>query len=59
MATVLTDERWRWARGPVVSAGLYQGETYDARLAVSGDKAPLPVLAAVEKALADLPAHDR
>ncbi|WP_322658134.1 alpha-L-rhamnosidase [Streptomyces justiciae] len=32
--TVTTDERWRWAPGPVVSAGLYQGETYDARLAV-------------------------
>ncbi|MEU6914280.1 family 78 glycoside hydrolase catalytic domain [Streptomyces olindensis] len=34
--TVLTDERWHWARAPVVSAGLYQGETYDARLAVPG-----------------------
>ena len=30
--TFLTDERWRWQRGPVVSASLYQGETYDARL---------------------------
>ncbi|UQS24765.1 glycoside hydrolase family 78 protein [Amycolatopsis thermalba] len=29
--TVTTGEHWRWARGPVVSASLYQGETYDAR----------------------------
>ncbi|MFD7776470.1 family 78 glycoside hydrolase catalytic domain [Streptomyces sp. NPDC059753] len=30
--TVVTDEGWRWAPGPVVSASLYQGETFDARL---------------------------
>ncbi|WP_208614700.1 alpha-L-rhamnosidase N-terminal domain-containing protein [Streptomyces regalis] len=28
--TVATDEGWRWSGGPVVSASLYQGETYDA-----------------------------
>ncbi|MCI2419501.1 glycoside hydrolase family 78 protein [Saccharopolyspora sp. K220] len=31
-ATVATGEDWRWARGPVVAASIYQGETYDARL---------------------------
>ncbi|MEU9191164.1 family 78 glycoside hydrolase catalytic domain [Streptomyces sp. NPDC048484] len=40
MDTVVTDEGWRWSRGPVVSASLYQGETYDARLAVPGWSAP-------------------
>ncbi|MGI5423507.1 family 78 glycoside hydrolase catalytic domain [Streptomyces sp. CA-179760] len=39
--TVITDERWRWTRAPVVSASLYQGETYDARLAVPGWSGPV------------------
>ena len=35
--TVLgTDESWLAGRGPVLSADLYNGETYDARLAASG-----------------------
>jgi alpha-L-rhamnosidase len=29
--TITTDEHWRWSPGPVVSASIYQGETYDAR----------------------------
>ncbi|MEV0070889.1 family 78 glycoside hydrolase catalytic domain [Amycolatopsis sp. NPDC050768] len=49
--TVITDEDWRWSFGPVVSAGIYQGETYDARLcepgwassAAEGDDAWSPV----------------
>ncbi|MPY47377.1 family 78 glycoside hydrolase catalytic domain [Streptomyces acidicola] len=38
--TVLTDERWRWSPGPVVSASLYQGEHYDARLRMPGWSGP-------------------
>ncbi|MEW2403878.1 family 78 glycoside hydrolase catalytic domain [Streptomyces sp. NPDC046862] len=38
--TVVTDEDWRWSRGPVVSASLYQGETYDARLEIPDWSAP-------------------
>ncbi|WP_262704013.1 MULTISPECIES: alpha-L-rhamnosidase [Streptomyces] len=38
--TVRTDERWRWSRGPVVSASLYQGETYDARMDIPQWSAP-------------------
>ncbi|MGN7251701.1 family 78 glycoside hydrolase catalytic domain [Arthrobacter sp. SAFR-014] len=35
--TVLgTDDSWLAGRGPVVAAGLYEGETYDARLADAG-----------------------
>ncbi|MDA2809967.1 family 78 glycoside hydrolase catalytic domain [Nocardiopsis sp. RSe5-2] len=30
--SVATGDGWRWARGPVVEAGIYQGEAYDARL---------------------------
>jgi alpha-L-rhamnosidase len=29
--TITTGEQWRHARGPVVAASIYQGETYDAR----------------------------
>ncbi|MFE7794782.1 family 78 glycoside hydrolase catalytic domain [Streptomyces sp. NPDC057460] len=39
-ATVITDDRWRWTRAPVLSASLYQGEEYDARLAVPGWDSP-------------------
>ncbi|GGZ41433.1 alpha-L-rhamnosidase [Streptomyces bluensis] len=38
--TVLTDERWRWSPGPVVSASLYQGENYDARRHMPGWSGP-------------------
>ncbi|MET8418162.1 family 78 glycoside hydrolase catalytic domain [Streptomyces sp. NPDC005134] len=38
--TVITDERWRWTRAPVVSASLYQGEIYDARLQTPGWSSP-------------------
>lgn len=33
LETVATDASWRAAHGPHLSAGLYDGETYDARLA--------------------------
>ncbi|MCU1367988.1 MAG: alpha-L-rhamnosidase, partial [Ilumatobacteraceae bacterium] len=33
---IVTDEQWRTATGPILSADLYQGETYDARLAMDG-----------------------
>ena len=29
---IITDESWRTATGPIVESGLYDGETYDARL---------------------------
>jgi alpha-L-rhamnosidase len=32
----VTDEQWRTTTGPFLSADLYQGETYDARLAFDG-----------------------
>ncbi|MET8983141.1 family 78 glycoside hydrolase catalytic domain [Streptomyces sp. NPDC004539] len=38
--TVVTDGSWAWSTGPVVSASLYQGETYDARLERPGWSAP-------------------
>ncbi|ELP63023.1 family 78 glycoside hydrolase catalytic domain [Streptomyces turgidiscabies] len=38
--TVTTDESWTWSRGPVVSASLYRGETYDARLDLPGWSTP-------------------
>ncbi|WP_062352853.1 glycoside hydrolase family 78 protein [Herbidospora yilanensis] len=38
--TVTTDERWRSAPGPVVSAGLYDGEHYDARRLPPGWSSP-------------------
>ncbi|MBF4459876.1 alpha-L-rhamnosidase [Pseudoclavibacter sp. VKM Ac-2867] len=31
-----TDESWRSSTSPIITADLYQGETFDARLAVSG-----------------------
>ena len=33
---VVTDERWRASTGPILSSGLYDGETYDARLEQPG-----------------------
>lgn len=33
-------DRWRWREGPVVAAGLYEGEKYDARLLPAGWDAP-------------------
>lgn len=38
--TVVTDEGWRWTRGPVLSASLYQGETCDARSDIPGWSPP-------------------
>jgi alpha-L-rhamnosidase len=29
---IVTDESWRAARGPILASGIYDGETYDARL---------------------------
>ncbi|MFC3996027.1 family 78 glycoside hydrolase catalytic domain [Nocardiopsis sediminis] len=34
--TVATGGDWRWGHGPVVESGIYQGETYDARLHENG-----------------------
>ena len=36
VATVCSDEHWRWAAGPTVFDSYYEGETYDARLAQQG-----------------------
>jgi hypothetical protein len=33
---VVTDESWRWSDGPITSAHIYDGETYDARLEQPG-----------------------
>jgi alpha-L-rhamnosidase len=38
--TVATGGDWRWANGPTTSAGIYAGETYDARLERPGWSAP-------------------
>lgn len=38
--TLATDGAWRWANGPLLSAGLYAGESYDARLERPGWSAP-------------------
>ncbi|KSU54836.1 hypothetical protein AS029_07780 [Microbacterium enclense] len=40
-----TDETWTWQPGPTLSAELYDGETYDARIAADSDRvaAPAPV----------------
>ncbi|MER7395893.1 glycoside hydrolase family 78 protein [Streptomyces sp. NPDC000151] len=38
--TVATGSDWRWSPGPVVAAGLYEGEEYDARLAQDGWSEP-------------------
>ncbi len=37
---VNTDERWRCAYGPIISAGLYEGERYDARAEFDGWSSP-------------------
>ena len=37
---VVTDETWRAARGPILASGIYDGETYDARLEQSGWSVP-------------------
>jgi alpha-L-rhamnosidase len=37
---IFTDESWRWATGPIVSAGIYEGEAYDARLERDGWSRP-------------------
>ncbi|MEU8651304.1 glycoside hydrolase family 78 protein [Streptomyces sp. NPDC048737] len=34
--TVATGAHWRWSPGPVLAAGLYEGEEYDARRAQAG-----------------------
>jgi alpha-L-rhamnosidase len=34
--TLVTDGEWRWASGPTIAAGIYAGETYDARLERAG-----------------------
>jgi hypothetical protein len=33
---VVSDESWQGARGPLVQADVYQGETYDANLSMPG-----------------------
>ena len=38
--TIVTDGAWRWANGPLLAAGLYAGESYDARLERPGWSAP-------------------
>ncbi len=38
--TLAADGEWRWASGPTLSAGLYAGETYDARLERAGWSTP-------------------
>jgi len=35
-----TDETWRAATGPILLSGIYEGETYDARLELSGWSSP-------------------
>ncbi|HSH78034.1 MAG TPA: family 78 glycoside hydrolase catalytic domain [Herpetosiphonaceae bacterium] len=37
---VVTDETWRAAQGPFLASGIYEGETYDARLEKSGWSMP-------------------
>jgi alpha-L-rhamnosidase len=37
---IVTDERWRAARGPIQMSDIYDGETYDARLERPGWSAP-------------------
>ena len=37
---VVTDETWRAAQGPILASGIYEGETYDARLEKSGWSMP-------------------
>ncbi len=38
--TLVSDGEWRWANGPTLAAGIYAGETYDARAERSGWSAP-------------------
>ncbi|MGX1267615.1 family 78 glycoside hydrolase catalytic domain [Streptomyces phaeoluteigriseus] len=38
--TVATGADWRWSPGPVIAAGLYEGEEYDARRAQAGFSEP-------------------
>lgn len=33
---IITDESWKWSKGPIVENSIYGGETYDARLAQRG-----------------------
>jgi len=37
---IITDENWRAATGPIRASGLYDGETYDARLELPGWSTP-------------------
>ena len=37
---IVTDETWRAAAGPILMSGIYEGETYDARLEQSGWSSP-------------------
>jgi len=37
---IATDEGWRAATGPILTSGIYDGETYDARLELPGWSAP-------------------
>ncbi|MBO5254302.1 MAG: family 78 glycoside hydrolase catalytic domain [Opitutales bacterium] len=34
--TIVTDSSWKWSRGPIVAADIYDGEDYDARLEQDG-----------------------
>ncbi len=34
--SVVTDPTWQWAEGPILTNDIYNGETYDARLAQNG-----------------------
>lgn len=38
---VVTDETWKSTYGPIVSVGLYDGETYDARKEITGWSTPI------------------
>lgn len=38
--TIVTDEAWRSATGPVIASSIYDGETYDARLGQPGWASP-------------------
>jgi alpha-L-rhamnosidase len=38
--TIVSDETWRAATGPLVASSIYDGETYDARLEMSGWSSP-------------------
>ena len=61
--TVATDSAWTASTGPILSSGIYDGETYDARLAQAGWSSPdfrrkwSPV-AVRESELSILAAHD-